>query len=309
MTRVRAGLGFGLTAYFIWGAFPFYFGLLAAVHPLEVVPWRVASSLIFCAVVVTLLRDWRSVAAVFRKPRTFGWFSLSSILLYVNWQTFVLAVLTGHVIEAALGYFINPLITILIGVVVRHERLRRLQWLAVGIAAVGVIAAATAYGAFPWFAMTIAVSFGFYGALHKHSGEHVSGIAGLTIETIVAAPVAVIQLAVVHMVLGLTGLSHDSWVTTLLIFSGIVTAVPLILFGEAARRLPLTYLGFIQFLTPILGFIYGVVFTDETMSLGRWLGFTGVWIALVLLMIDMIIQLRTKPEREIVPLTGPVPLD
>ncbi|MBL3698647.1 EamA family transporter RarD [Leucobacter luti] len=307
MKQTRAGLGYGLGAYLLWGTFPFYFGLIAMVNPLEVVPWRVGATLVFCAILATLTRRWRQVALILRNPRLLGWFALSALLLYANWQIFVIGVMSGHVIETSLGYFINPLFTILIGVVVRGERLTRLQWIAVGIAAVGVVIAAVAYGSFPWIALGLAVSFGLYGAVHKHAGESVDGITGLTIETLTTAPIAAVQMAVVASVTGLAAYTHGTGILLLVLLSGVMTAIPLILFGESARRLPLSYLGFLQFLTPILGFLYGFFVMHEDVSPGRWVGFVAVWIALVILIIDMVIQLRRSPGAQLA--TGPIPLD
>ncbi|WP_053352828.1 EamA family transporter RarD [Leucobacter musarum] len=307
MGQTRAGLGFGLGAYLWWGAFPFYFGLIAMVGPFEVVPWRVATSLIFCALLVTATRKWAQVLTILRTPRLLGWFALSALFLYANWQIFVIGVMTGHVLETALGYFINPLFTILIGVIVRKERLTRLQWVAVGIAGVGVLIAAIAYGSFPWIALGIALSFGLYGAVHKHAGESVNGITGLTVETIATLPIAAVQLAIIAATTGITAFSFGADITVLVLLSGIATAVPLILFGEATRRLPLSYIGFLQFLTPILSFLYGTFVTHEEITVGRWIGFIGVWIALVILIIDMVRTLRRSPSAQVT--TAPIPLD
>lgn len=307
MGQTRAGLGFGLGAYLWWGAFPFYFGLIAMVGPFEVVPWRVATSLLFCALLVTTTRKWAQVLTILRAPRLLGWFALSALFLYANWQIFVIGVMTGHVLETALGYFINPLFTILIGVIVRKERLTRLQWVAVGIAGVGVLIAAIAYGSFPWIALGIALSFGLYGAVHKHAGESVDGITGLTVETIATLPIAAVQLAIIATTTGITAFSFGADITVLVLLSGIATAVPLILFGEATRRLPLSYIGFLQFLTPILSFLYGTFVTHEEITVGRWIGFVGVWIALVILIIDMVRSLRRSPSAQVT--TAPIPLD
>ncbi|RGE24285.1 EamA family transporter RarD [Leucobacter sp. wl10] len=307
MKRTRAGLGYGLGAYLLWGAFPFYFGLIAMVGPFEVVPWRVGATLVFCAILVALTRRWRQLGAILRSPRLLGWFALASLLLYANWQIFILGVMTGRVLEAALGYFINPIFTILVGVVVRKERLSRPQWVAVSIAAVGVTVAAIAYGTFPWIALGLAFSFGLYGAVHKHAGEAVDGITGLTIETLASLPVAAVQLAVVAGLAGVNAFSFGPGISVLVMLSGLLTAVPLILFGEATRRLPLSYMGFLQFLTPILGFLYGYLVMREEMPLSRWIGFIAVWIALMILIADMVSQLRRSPTAETN--TGPVPLD
>lgn len=310
MKQTRAGLGYGTAAYALWGAFPFFFGLIAIVNPLEVVPLRVATTLLFCAVVVSISRRWSQVIAILRRPKQVAWFALSSLLLYINWQIFVIAVMTGHVIEAALGYFITPLFSIMTGVVVRKEKLSRLQWIAVSIATVGVLAAAIAYGTFPWMALGVATSFGMYGAVRKQTGENVDGLTGLTVETLVAVPLASVQFLLVWLITGLSAHTHGPGIMFLVLLSGVVTAVPLILFGEAARRLPLSYLGFLQFLTPILGFLYGYLIAGESMSLGRWIGFIAVWIALVILIIDMVRHLREAPAQPVpAVVTGPIPLD
>lgn len=296
MKNIRSGLVFGIAAYAFWGTFPFYFNLISAVHPLEVVPWRVAMTLLVCVIIVTLLGRWSRIAAVLRNPRQLGWFALSSLMLYANWQIFVIGVMSGRVIETALGYFINPLFTIVLGVFVLRERLNRMQWTAVAIAAVGVLLAAVAYGSFPWIALGLAFTFGMYGLLRKRTGD-VDGITGLTIETLTSAPIALVQLILVSVLMGLTGFTHGAGVSTLLLLSGLVTAIPLILFGEAARRLPLSYLGFIQFFTPILAFLYGYFVMHEEMSPGRWAGLIGVWCALVLLVIDMLRATHTARSR------------
>lgn len=309
MRQTRAGLGYGIGAYLIWGAFPFYFGLIAAVSPLEVVPWRVVATLAFCLILVALTQRWGGVSRVLRTPRTLGWFVLASLLLYANWQIFVIGVMTGHVLETSLGYFINPIFTVFLGVFVHRERLTRLQWIAIGVAAVGVATAAIAYGRVPWISLGLALSFGLYGAVHKQIDKAVDGVTGLTIETLSTVPVALVQMILVAQFAGLSAFSHGAGVGALVLFAGVMTAVPLIMFGEAARRLPLSYLGFIQFLTPILAFLYGYFVMHEEMPASRWIGFISVWIALVLLVPDTVIQLRRSPGREPLPSTGPVPLD
>lgn len=307
MKQLRAGLGYGVGAYLLWGIFPIYFSLIAVVNPLELVPWRVGMTLMFCALLVTLTRRWSHVMKILKTPRLLGWFSLSSLLLYLNWQIFVIGVVTGNVIETALGYFINPLFTVLIGVVVRGEKLTKAQWIAVGIATVGVVTAAVGYGRFPWIALGLAATFGLYGAVHKHAGEAVDGVTGLTVETFVSVPVGIVQMILVANLVGIGAFAHGTGITILVLISGILTAVPLILFGEASRRLPLSYLGFIQFLTPLLGFLYGLFVLHEEVSMTRWIGFAAVWIALVILVSGMVMQLRRSPQAE----TGPilVPLD
>lgn len=289
----RSGYVYGVAAYLCWGTFPLYFMLLAAVDPFELVPWRVLTALGFCFVALAVMRQWRSLGRILRSPKQLGWFTVSSLLLYANWQIFVTAVVTGHIIETALGYFINPLVTILIGVLVRRERLRVAQWAAVGIAGAGVLVLAFAYGGFPWIALGVAFSFGLYGAVRKQVSEDVDALTGLTVETIIATPVAIVQLALTAVFLGgLSAFTHGPAVTIPLLLSGLVTAVPLVLFGAANRRLPLSHLGFIQFTTPILSFLTGWLIFGEQMSLARWIGFATVWIALAVLLWDMVAAMR-----------------
>ncbi|WP_245190365.1 EamA family transporter RarD [Leucobacter exalbidus] len=289
---MRAGLGYGVGAYLVWGTFPIFFGLIAVVNPLEVVPWRVGTTLVFCALIVTISRRWGRVLAIIKRPRLLGWFALSAVLLYVNWQLFVIGVMSGNVIETALGYFINPLFTILIGVAFRGEKLTRPQWFAVGIAAVGVVIAAVGYGSFPWIALGIAASFGLYGAVHKLAGEEVDGVTGLTVETMVSVPIGAVQMIIVANLVGIGAFAHGPWIAVLVLASGVMTAVPLILFGEATRRLPLSYIGFLQFITPVLSFLYGFLVMHEQVSVTRWIGFIAVWIALVILVSEMVTQHR-----------------
>ncbi|MFV0432560.1 MAG: EamA family transporter RarD [Leucobacter sp.] len=285
---MRVGLGYGIAAYLIWGSFPLYFGLMGAASPLEVVPWRVVTTFLFCLVLLTVLRRWRVFLAIVSRPRLLGWLAASSLLIYVNWQIFVIGVMTGHVIETALGYFINPLFTIVLGVFVWRERLTRLQWIAVTIAAIGVVISAVAYGSFPWISLSIALSFGLYGAARKKLGNSIDGVTGLVAETLIALPLGIAQLVAVAAVSGLTAFSYGPGITVLVLLSGVMTGLPLIFFGEAARRLPLSYIGFLQFLTPTLGFLYGYLVVHEQMSYGRWIGFAGVWIALLILTADTI---------------------
>lgn len=307
---MRAGLGYGIGAYLIWGTFPLFFTLVAKVNPFEVVSWRVITTLLVCAIVVTVSRRWKMVASVLRTPKTFGMFALSSLLLYFNWQIFVIGVVTGHVLETALGYFINPLFTILFGVIFWREKLSRLQWIAVVIAGAGVLYSAISFGRVPWIALGLALSFGLYGVVHQRI-ENVDGVTGLTIETFVSVPIGLVQLWIVASVAGISAFNFGGGITTLVFVSGILTAVPLILFGEAARRLPLTYIGFLQFLTPILGFVFGYFVMNEELPVSRWVGFIAVWLALVLLIIDMVLRLRRAPSPELAhqPHTGPIPLD
>lgn len=308
----RLGYIYGFGAYLCWGAFPLFFMLLAVVDPFEVVPWRVLTALAFCVLVVTVMRAWGPISTILRSPRMIGWFALSSLLLYANWQIFVAGVVTGHILETALGYFINPLITILIGVVVRKERLRPAQWVAVGIAAVGVLVSSIAYGQFPFIALGLALSFGIYGAVRKQVSADVDALTGLTVETALGAVVAVVQLVLIYTIFGHLGaFDHGPAVTIPLLLSGTVTAIPLLLFAAGTRRLPLSHMGFIQFTTPILNFFTGYFLFNEPMSTARWIGFIAVWVALIVLFWDMLRglrEMRRETSPPLPPVTGELPV-
>lgn len=282
------GLVYAIAAYGLWGFLPGFFLLLAPASPWEIVAFRILMSLVFCAILLTVTRGWRAFAGLSRQPRVLFTMGLAGVLIYVNWQVFVLATLTGHVVEGSLGYFINPIITVALGVVVLRERLRPLQWVAVGISVVAIFVIAFGYGEFPWIALALALSFGFYGFIKKRVGAQVDAVSGLTLETAWLTPVAIIQLAVTAATVGLTFGTVSPVHTTLMIATGVITATPLLLFAAAARRLPLVALGLTQYLAPILQFLTGVFLLQEPMPLERWIGFGLVWVALVLLTVDMV---------------------
>lgn len=298
----RLGGVFAFAAYFLWGFMPLYFLTLAPTGPFEVVAWRILFSLAFCAILLTVTRTWPKLRAILRDRRLVFWTIIAGLLIYVNWQVFLFSTLTGHVIEGSLGYFINPIVTVLLGVLVLKERLRLAQWIAIGISALAVIVIVVGYGAFPWIALTLAASFGMYGLVKKQIGPQVDAVSGLTLESLWLAPIAGIQLVVVGATTGLTigtlGLGH----TTLLLLAGVITAVPLLLFAAGARRAPLSVIGLLQFVAPILQFITGAWILQEPMPLERWIGFALVWVALVILTVDSLRAAR-KARGEIV---GPV---
>ena len=296
----RIGYLYGIGAYLAWGAFPLFFSLLAAVNPFEVVPWRVITALGFCVIATTAIGGWSRLTAVMRSPRLLGWFAISSVLLYANWQFFVVGIVTGHIIETALGYFITPLVTILIGVVVRKERLRALQWVAVAVATLGVLVSAIAYGQFPTIALGLALTFGLYGAVRKQASEDIDALSGLTIETVFGSLLAVAQLIVLALLFGpLDAFGHGPAVTIPLLLSGVITAIPLMLFAAGNRRLKLSHMGFLQFITPIMNFITGYFLFHEPMSLVRWVGFLAVWVAVMLLVVDMLRAVRSEGRRTV----------
>lgn len=295
----RSGLVYAISAYVLWGFLPIYFLALAPANAFEIVAWRVIFSLGFCAILLTATRAWRLFGALLRNRRVVLTMGLAGALIYVNWQTYVLATINGHVVEAALGYFINPIVTVFLGVVVQRERLRPAQWVAVGVSIVAVIVLAIGYGSLPWIALILAFSFGLYGLIKKRVGGQVDAVGGLTLETMWLTPVAIIQLIVVAAMAGLTFGTVSAWHTVLLVGLGVITAIPLLFFAAASRRLPLVYMGFIQYFAPFIQFLVGVVILHEAMPPERWIGFGIVWLALLILTVDAVVagrQSRTVAE-------------
>ncbi|WP_434993494.1 EamA family transporter RarD [Arthrobacter sp. Ld5] len=290
------GILFGIGAYGLWGLLPLYFLVLAPAGPVEIVANRVLWSLIFCALLLTALRSWRPVLTALRTPRIVGTLTVAALLIAVNWLVYTYGVTTGQAIEAALGYFINPIVSVLLGVVVLREKLRPLQWTAIGMGVLAVIVLAVGYGAVPWIALTLAFSFGLYGFTKKKVGSRVDAISSLSIETVVLAPIAL----AVMLWLGSTGAATLTtegaghfWIMAA---SGVITAVPLIFFGAAARRLPLTTIGLLQYLAPVLQFLLALLVLGEEMPFERWIGFSLVWVGLILLTVDMLRTVRRQPR-------------
>ena len=288
----RRGLVAAGSAYLLWGVLPLYFLTLAPAGPFEIVAWRIVFSLILCVLLTAATRSWRRIVAVVRRPRLILGLGLAGAFVFVNWLVFVIAALDGQVVEGALGYFINPIVTILLAVLVQGERLRPLQWAAIGISALAVIVLVVGHGVFPWIALALALSFGLYGLVKKRLGPDVDALTGFTLETAWLAVPAAILLAVLagagQLVFGTAGTGN----VLLLIAAGPVTAVPLLLFATAARRLSLSALGFIQYAAPILQFIIGVAVLHEPMPPERWAGFVLVWVALAVLSVDLVRSAR-----------------
>jgi chloramphenicol-sensitive protein RarD len=290
--RALAGGAYALGAYLIWGFLPLYFLLLAPTSPWEIVAWRILLALVFCVILLAVTRSWRRFGAILRQRRLLLWTAAAGALIYVNWQVFLIAALTGHVLESSLGYFINPIVTVVLGVVVLRERLRVTQWIAIGVAVVAVGVIVVGYGAFPWIALSLALSFGLYGLVKKRIGPAVDAVSGLTLESLWIAPVAVLQLILVGVTTGIgfgaEGIGH----ALLLSAAGVVTAIPLLLFASGARRVPLTVIGLLQFVTPILQFAIGAWLLGEEMTPERWIGFGLVWLALAVLSADSLVAAR-----------------
>jgi len=283
----RRGVGFGFAAYFLWGVFPLYFRALDASGAVEILLHRILWSLAILAVVVGAARASRAdLRAVLRRPRLVGVLAAAALALTLNWGIYIYAVNSGQVVEAALGYFINPLVTVALGVVVLRERLRPAQWAAVGIGALAVAVLTADYGRPPWIALALACSFGCYGLVKNRVGGSVGALSGLTTETLVLGPVALAVLAWYEATGRGTFTVDAPWQALLLVSSGLVTVGPLLLFAAAARRVPLTTMGLLQYLTPMLQLLCGVLLLGEYVPPARWAGFGLVWLALVVLTAD-----------------------
>jgi chloramphenicol-sensitive protein RarD len=291
----RSGVASGLAAYGMWGLFPLYFPLLEPAGGLEIVAHRVLWSLVFIAGLLTVVRRWSLVRAVFADRRAMLVLLGAALLIAVNWLVFVYAVNSGHVVETSLGYFINPLVSVLLGVVVFSERLRPLQWAAVGIAAVAVAVLTVDYGRPPWIALALAVSFGLYGLMKKL--VRVEAAPGLFVETALVVVPAVVVLAVLHAqgegTAGSEGVGH----LLLLMSSGVATAIPLLLFAAATRRIPLSTVGLLQYVTPLMQLAIGVFVYHEPMPAARLAGFVIVWVALAVFTADSLRQARAGSRR------------
>ncbi|HIT75592.1 MAG TPA: EamA family transporter RarD [Candidatus Avipropionibacterium avicola] len=284
MTTSRRGHLLGISGYLIWGAFPLYFPLLQPGGPVEILAHRIVWSCLTMAALVLLLRRRSQFVAILKDRRTAGLLGLAAVAITINWGVFILGVNSGRVVETSLGYFINPLVTMVMGVLVFRERMRPAQWVAVGIGVLACVVLTVDYGRPPWIALILALSFGSYGLLKK--GAAADAIESLGFETLVIAPFALGFLVWLqgtgHSSLGTAGVGH----VLLLASSGIVTAVPLLCFGAAATRIPLNVLGVMQYLTPSLHFAIGVLVVGEQMAPSRWAGFVLVWVALAVFTIS-----------------------
>lgn len=277
---MRRGYLYGLAAYVSWGFFPIYFKNLRPAGPLEILAHRIVWSAVFVALLLAVLRRWRTAGRLVRDRRTLGGITLAAALIGVNWFTYIHGVNTGHVVETSLGYFITPLITVLLGVVLLGERLRRFQWAAIGLGALAVGVLTVDYGRLPYLALVLAATFGCYGLVKKRLG--VPPAEGLLVEsTTLALPaVGVLVWLWAH---GVATVGHVSaWHTTLTLLGGAITATPLILFAAATNRIPLTSIGILQYVAPVLQLSVGLFVYHEPMPPARLAGFTLVWLALAL---------------------------
>jgi chloramphenicol-sensitive protein RarD len=277
---MRTGILSAALAFFCWGLFPLYFHALQAVPPLQILAHRMLWSLLFLLIVLTVRRQWAWLAIV-RQPRVIASFVASAFLLSANWLVYIWSVNNGHVIEASLGYFINPLVNIMFGFFLLKERLRPAQWGAIGVAALGVAWLTWQAGTVPWIALVLAASFGGYGLMRKTAA--LGALEGLSFETMVLFPLAAAYVG------WLTWHGENAFINTpsdgtrlLLMAAGPLTAIPLLLFASGARKIPLSVLGLLQYLSPTLQFLLGVWVFHEAFSMARLAGFAVIWAALAL---------------------------
>ena len=290
MKKHKLGLVYGVSAYVLWGMFPLYWPLLEPANPLEIVSHRAVWTLVFCIIVLAVTHALKSTLATFKRPKVAIKLFLASILISINWLVYIWATNNGHVVEASLGYYINPLIIIAFGVILLKEKMRQLQWVAVSIATVGVIILTVDYGRLPWVALGLALSWGTYGLVKKQLG--LGALEGLAIETMIAfVPYCGYLLFIGSKGEGQFG--NEIGLTALLISAGVATAIPLLLFNGSTTRLPYSTIGLLQYITPTIQFSIGVWVNHEAMPTARWVGFIFIWLALITLAGDLLKSSRT----------------
>lgn len=292
MSEIRRGYLLGIAAWAIWGFFPLYWTLLEPAGAVEILAHRVVWSMVTMAIALVVLRRWGSLRATVANRRRLALLAVAAVLISVNWGTYIYGVVSNHVVETSLGYFINPLVSVLIGVLVLGERLRRVQWFAVALAGVAVLGLTFEYGRPPWIALALAFSFGAYGLAKKKADA--GAVESLIVETAIIAPFALAYVALLvgngTSTFGGNGTAH----VLLLVGTGIVTVIPLLCFGGAATRIPLSTLGLLQYLTPTMQFLLGILVFREPMPAARWAGFALIWLALVIFTLDSLRNRRRQ---------------
>jgi chloramphenicol-sensitive protein RarD len=285
LSKNKLGLLFGISAYSLWGAFPLYWPLLEPANPLEIVSHRAVWTLVFCFIVLAATKALKSTLVTLKRPKVVIRLFATSLLISINWLVYIWATNNGHVVEASLGYYINPLIIIGFGVVLLKEKMRPLQWVAVSFATIGVLVLTIDYRRPPWIAFALALSWGTYGLIKKQLG--LGALEGLAIETLISAFFYLGYL--IYIGNKGTGQFGHSWGLTILLMSaGAITAIPLLLFNGSTNRLPFTTIGLLQYITPTLQFSVGVWVRHEDMPTARWVGFLVIWVALTTLAIDLV---------------------
>lgn len=295
------GVLFALAAYILWGFFPLYFKAIQQVSALQILAHRIAWGFVFTLAVVLVLRQWKEFRASVFNRRTFLIYAGASVVLGINWFTYVWAVITNHVVESSLGYFINPIVSVLLGVIFLRERLRTFQWVAIAMVTAGVVYLTVTFGQLPWISLVLAVTFGFYGLLKKIAP--LGALHGITLETAVLTIPSLAYLFIVNAN-GTGTFGHSTpLLDFLLVLSGPVTAIPLLLFATGARRIPLTTIGLLQYIAPTLQFLLGVLVFHEPFDQTRLIGFMIIWLALVLFSVENLLARRRTPS------TAPIPAE
>ena len=288
------GLLFGISSYVVWGLLPLYWPLLQPAKSLEMVSHRAVWTLVFCLIVLAVTKGIYSALKVVKNPKLMLALLLCTILISINWLTYIWAVNHEHVVEASLGYYISPVIIIAFGIILLHEKMRPLQWVSVAIASAGVLVLTIDYGRLPWIAISIALSWGTYGLIKKKLD--LGALEGLAVETLISfIPYVSYLLYLGNQGTGQFG--QKPGLTILLISAGAVTAIPLLLFNGAATRLPYSTIGLLQYITPTILFAIGVWVRHEEMSTARWIGFIAIWLALIALGTDLVRSSRTIDNR------------
>lgn len=281
---VNKGVLYGIGAYLIWGFFPLYLKMLQAVPAIQIMFHRVVWSFLLFAALILIRKEWGKLKAAVSAAKTLGVYVFAAGLLATNWLVYVWGVNTGHVVETSLGYFINPLVSVALGVVFLRERLRPMQWVPIGLVAVGVLYLTVQHGTLPWIALALAFTFGMYGLLKKISP--LGALYGLTLETAILFLPAVGYLFYVESQ-GNGSFGHTGWEPTLLlVLSGVVTSVPLLMFATAARSIPLSMVGLLQYIAPTCQFLLGVLVFGEPFTQVRLVGFGIIWIALFIFTLE-----------------------
>lgn len=296
---MNRGILYGIAAYLLWGIFPIYWKLIANVSPLEILLNRIVWSFIFLLVILYLQRNWAWIQLLRNNPKLRLVSLLAALLLSVNWFTYIWGVNNGFIVETSLGYFINPLVSVLLGVVVLRERLRLLQIIAVLIATLGVLYLTIGYNSLPWIALVLAFTFGFYGLIKKQT--LLGSVESLSTEMTVLVLPALIGLLTIYSSGNSSTQGADFLTYFLLVASGIVTTVPLILFALAARRIPLSTIGFLQYIAPTMQFLIGVLIYNEDFSTVRMIGFGIIWLALIIYTFD---NLRNREKNRKIPVAA-----
>lgn len=294
---MKRGILSAVGAYLIWGLMPIWLKQIAHVPPMQILGHRIVWSLLLLLIVVILRKDWHEFVHSARSKRTLLIYTLAAVLLSANWLTYIWAVTTGHIVESSLGYFINPLVNVILGVLLFRERLRKWQWVSILLAALGVIYLTFDLGRLPWIALTLAFTFAFYAVVKKVAP--LGSLRGLSLETMILFLPAAVYLVWMEA-LGKGYFSHHGPLQDgLLAFAGVITAVPLLLFGSAARSIPLSMVGILQYIAPTCQFLIGVLIYREPFTLARLVGFAMIWAALLFLWIEGYLQNKRSLARQV----------